>query len=299
MTDVPPTKTNGTSGTSGTTLIIKQNSGPAADNGNWTNGTTSAAPGPAAPAVVPLVPSPDKRTGPQKTNNFNAVPLVPLVPPENGSNSPDLFAAFEAIFAALETRETVSEPEDDDGEHFETTDTTAAALAPDLDDFAERAAIREFDGGEDRAAAEHAAAVEQGYSNPAALYAAATRYWRRKLEVFAAMFLLDGSLDICGQARITNALRFVDEGGAERALALGWPELELFGVDPQAPWECLDRMGAAYRAGPVMSISTSKIDYLGNPTLWIAQQADGAVWPWEIPPGQPDELQTLGLGCGE
>ena len=80
---------------------------------------------------------------------------------------------------------------------------------PDMDTFAERAAIHEFAGGEDLAAAERAAAAEQGYSNPADLYAATTRYWRRKLEVVAGMLPLDSSLDLCGQARITNALRFV------------------------------------------------------------------------------------------
>ena len=81
-----------------------------------------------------------------------------------------------------------------------------------------------------------------------------------------------------------------EPGGAEQALELGWPELELFGVGPKSPWDCVDRMGAAYRAGPMMSICASKIVYLGNQTLWIAQQADGAVWPWEISLGQPDDL---------
>ena len=285
MINAPSTKTAGTNGTNGTTLISNENSGLAVGSRTGTNGTASATNSPRAQAMVPVVPPQGKRTGPQKANNFNAVPLVPLVPPENGNSTPDLFAAFEAIFAAAETRETVPEPKEGRCECFETADAFVVVASPDLDAFAERAAIRGYDGGEDRGTAERAAAAEQGYSDPASIYAAATRSWRRKLEIVAGTLFSCSSFDPRGQVCIRNALRFFAEGSAGRALALGWPELELFGVDPRTPCGCLDRLGAAYRAGPVIAICASKIIYSDNQTLWIAQQADGAVWPWEILPG--------------
>ena len=149
MTDAAPMKRNGTSGTSGTALIGNDYPGPVGEDANGTSGTGTAPTGPAGQAVVPLVPLGDGRTGPEKPSNFNAVPLVPLVPLQNGEGAPDLLAAFEAMFAAIETR------------------GTANRLEEGGDAFEERAAIREHDGGETREEAERAAVAEHGFADPA------------------------------------------------------------------------------------------------------------------------------------
>ena len=152
MTDAARSKMDGTSGTRGTALMCKVNPGPVGDGVNGTSGTGTAATGTARQAVVPLVPLGDGRTGPEKPSVFRAVPLVPLVPLQNGQGAPDLLAAFEAMFAAVDTPETLAEH--DAGR----------------DAFEERAAIREHDGGETREEAERAAAGEHGFADPAEFY---------------------------------------------------------------------------------------------------------------------------------
>ena len=81
---------------------------------------------------------------------------------------------------------------------------------------------------------------------------------------------------------IASALRFILAGWAEQALALGWTELELVGADPQAPWERLDRRGAAYSELTVVAITAEHIIYEGRARRRRGSQADGARLPWKL-----------------
>lgn len=153
-----------------------------------------------------------------------------------------------------------------------------AFAAPDLDAFEERAAIAEHDGGLPRAEAEQLAVGALGFADQATLYAAAAEGWRRKLKTLA---LCEPSPR--GQDAIAAALRFIADGWAEKAVALGWPELEMFGTDPRAPWERLDRMGAAYSAFTPCAVTAEAIVYRGAGARpmrrWRASQANGARLP--------------------
>lgn len=83
--------------------------------------------------------------------------------------------------------------------------------------------------------------------------------------------------------RIEAALRFLNDGWAEKALALGWTELELFGVDPRASWTRLDRMGAAYSPFEPSEVNAETIVYPGTGSQpmrhWRGAQAVGAELP--------------------
>lgn len=158
--------------------------------------------------------------------------------------------------------------------------TFATAQAPDLDAFEERAATAQHDGGLTRAQAEALAAQDQGCESAEALCAAAVLAWRAHLEA-----LHRAERAPRGRDCIAQALRFIADGWAEKAAALGWPELELFGADPRAPWERLDRMGAAYSAFTPCAVTAETIVYPGSGARpmrrWRASQADGARLPWE------------------
>lgn len=155
----------------------------------------------------------------------------------------------------------------------------ATAPPPDLDAFEERAAITQHDGGLSREQAERLAAEAQGYPKVADFYAAAADGWRRNLEALHCAERAPRGRDC-----IAQALRFIADGWAEKAAALGWPELELFGVDPRAPWERLHRMGAAYSAFTPGAVTAETIVYPGSGARpmrrWRASQADGARLPW-------------------
>lgn len=178
---------------------------------------------------------------------------------------------------------------------FANTDKTAETLAPpvlsvssvlsltpapDIDAFEERAAIAEYDRGMDRDAAERFAARAQGFESVSDLRGAAAAEWRRRLEGMAAKETSPSAL-----VRIEAALRFVADGWAEMAAALGWPELELFGADPRAPWERLDRLGAAFSRHTPGAVTAEAIIYPGTGArpmrLYRGSQADGAGLAWE------------------
>ena len=156
--------------------------------------------------------------------------------------------------------------------------------AADLDAFEERAAIMEVDGGLPRANAERAAAEAQGFADAAALYAAAAGGWQRKLKALA---LREKSQ--LGRDCISAALRFIAEGWAAKAAALGWPEIELFGADPRAPWERVDRLGAAFSPFTPGAMTAECIAYPGTGARpmrrWRATLADDAVLAWEAAGG--------------
>ena len=86
------------------------------------------------------------------------------------------------------------------------------------DEHEERAAIIEYDGGAPRAWAEGFARLDP--SKPPADMP--QRRWLR-------------FIDDCG--------RFLDDGGAGRAMALGWGPLDLFGCDRERPFARADHMG--------------------------------------------------------
>jgi hypothetical protein len=125
------------------------------------------------------------------------------------------------------------------------------------------------------------AAGALGFADPAALYAAAADGWRGKLEALAATLSPKRAADARGLDCIAAALRFIAEGWAEKAVALGWGELELFGADPRAPWERLDRLGAAYSPFTVQDVDAERILYAPAMRRLRASQADGAALPWE------------------
>lgn len=223
-----------------------------------TTGTTTAL----TSSPVPLVPVPFCRVGPQKPNDYRLVPPVPLVPVGNVGPAV-LAAAFETAFAIAEPhQQEVREP------------------APDLDAFEERAAIAEHNGGLGRSEAEALAASEQGFETPADLVSAAVAGWRVRLEA-----LVRTETSPRGRDCIAQALRFIADGWAGTAALLGWSELELFGADPCAPWERLDRLGAAYSMFTPGAVTADTIIYPGTGSTpmrrYRGSQADGAHLTWE------------------
>jgi hypothetical protein len=148
-------------------------------------------------------------------------------------------------------------------------------FAPDLDAFAERAAIAEHDGGLTRPAAERLAAREQGFADPAALRAAAVECWGVALDGLAAH-----ETSPRGRACIRNAQRFVASSWAAQAAALGWSEVEMFGLCPAAPWAHRDRMGAAWLGGDVAAVTAECVTLVSGLRVWRASQANGLRVPW-------------------
>jgi hypothetical protein len=80
-------------------------------------------------------------------------------------------------------------------------------------------------------------------------------------------------------------LAFIEDGWALEALRLGWSELELVGTCPVAPWERLDRLGAAYAEGRVIALTPEAVFYRSSDKMLLrllrASQANGARLPWE------------------
>lgn len=148
-------------------------------------------------------------------------------------------------------------------------------FAPDLDAFAERAAIAEYDGSLSRSAAEWLAAQEQGFADPVALRAAAVTWWREALDGLAAH-----ETSPCRRAWIRNAQRFVAGGWGAQAAALGWTEPELFGLCPVAPWARPDRMGAAWLGRDVAAVTAECIRLASGLRVWRATRVNGLRVPW-------------------
>lgn len=126
--------------------------------------------------------------------------------------------------------------------------------------------------------AEQMAANAQGFKDAAAIYAKAAEGWRRNLGALAGR-----ESSKRGSDAISAARRFVRDGWGEKAAALRWSEIELFGADPCEPWERLDRIGAAYITFTPHAVAADRIKFFGSSpcpmTLWRGAQADGAVLP--------------------
>lgn len=204
------------------------------------------------------------------------VPLVPQIPPKTRGHVPDLLAAFEAIFTAAAVSAGSRAPDQSD---LSAETNALAVTTPDLDAFDERAAIAEHEGGLTREAAERLAASEQGFAHAADLRAAAVAGWATALAHIA-----DSTTDPMGRACIEAALAFIRAGWAETALAAGWTEVELIGLDPTTPWEHVNRMGAAYVLSTPTDVTAKAIVYAGPATrpscLPRGLQAPGAIVPW-------------------
>lgn len=145
--------------------------------------------------------------------------------------------------------------------------------------FEERAAIAEHDGGQPRQAAEAMAAREQGFEDAADLHHAAVERWRAEIDRLAAL----GAIDMDGAEPIKRAQAFIAEGWALQAARLGWDELDLFGVCPRAPWQRLDRKGAAF-GGAAQAVSEAAVTYVGGLRRYRVNinNDGGAVPVWKL-----------------
>ncbi len=155
----------------------------------------------------------------------------------------------------------------------------AALAAPDPDAFEERAAIIEHDAGLPRQDAETLAAQEQGRADANSLHSDVVQRWAAEIERLAKLPAVSPE----GTKALKRARVFISEGWALLAARLGWDEIELFGVCPRAPWQRLDRKGAAF-GGAVQVVSQDAVAYVGGLRRYRAQVNNdgGAVLIWEL-----------------
>ena len=154
-----------------------------------------------------------------------------------------------------------------------------AHVAPDPDAFQERSAIIEFDGGQPRREAETLAAQEQGFADADSLHGELVRRWAAEIERLATLPAVTPE----GSEALRRARAFIAEGWALQAVRLGWGEVELFGICPRAPWQRLDRTGAAF-GGAVQVVTQEAVAYVGGLRRYRAQVNNdgGAVLIWEL-----------------
>ncbi len=150
---------------------------------------------------------------------------------------------------------------------------------PDPDAFEERSAIIEFDAGLPRQEAETLAAQEQGYDNADSLHGESVRRWAAEIERLGNLPAVSPD----GAAALKRAQAFINDGWALQAARLGWGEAELFGVCPRAPWQRLDRKGAAF-GGAVQAITQEAVAYVGGLRRYraIINNDGGAVPIWDL-----------------
>ncbi len=150
---------------------------------------------------------------------------------------------------------------------------------PDPDAFEERSAIIEYDGGLPRQEAETLAAQEQGYDDTGSLHGEIAQRWATELGLLAKLRAVSPD----SAKALKSARAFISEGWALQAARLGWDEVELFGVCPRAPWQRLDRKGAAF-GGAVQAITQDSMIYVGGLRRYrsIINNDGGAVPIWEL-----------------
>ena len=155
--------------------------------------------------------------------------------------------------------------------------------APDPDAFEERAAIIEHDAGLPRQEAETLAAQEQGHADAGSFHSDVVGRWAAEIERLATLPAVSPD----GAQALKRARAFIREGWALQAARLGWDEVELFGVCPVAPWQRLDRKGAAF-GGAVQAVTAEAMTYIGGLRRYRAQANDGgAVLLWELAQDAP------------
>jgi hypothetical protein len=148
-------------------------------------------------------------------------------------------------------------------------DVISLLQAADEAAFSERAAALEHDEGLPRSEAERLAANEQGFATPEALLAAVASGWAEHLRRLQAP-----ERSPRGRQCIAAAVAFIEHGWALEALRCGWSELELVGACPFAPWERLDRLGAAYSMFTPIEVTAEAILYRSSGctcTKWMAR----------------------------
>ena len=91
-----------------------------------------------------------------------------------------------------------------------------------------------------------------------------------------------------GAAALERVQAFITEGWSLQAARLGWDDVELFGVCPRAPWQRLDRKGAAF-GGAVQAVTAEAVTYVGGLRRYRAQVNNdgGAVLIWDLAQDNP------------
>ena len=162
--------------------------------------------------------------------------------------------------------------------------TNTLSQPVDPDDFEERAGIIEHDGGLPRQEAETLAAQEQGHADADSLHRESVGRWAAEIERLATLPAISPD----GAEALKRARAFIAEGWALQAARFGWDEVELFGVCPVAPWQRLDRKGAAF-GGAVKAVTQEAMVYVGGLRRYRAMVNNdgGAVLIWELPQSNP------------
>lgn len=153
------------------------------------------------------------------------------------------------------------------------------AEAVDINSFQERAAIREHDGEQPRREAETRAAQELGFTDVHDLHGATVSRWAAEIDRLAELRAVDPK----GAETLRRAQAFIREGWALQAARLGWDECQLFGVCPHAPWQRLDRKGAAF-GGAVRTVTQEAVTYACGLRRYRAtvNNDGGAVPVWQL-----------------
>ena len=107
--------------------------------------------------------------------------------------------------------------------------------------------------------AETLAAREQGFDDVDSLHRESVGRWAAEIERLATLPAVSPE----GAKALKRAQVFIAEGWALQAARLGWDEVELFGVCPRAPWQHLDRKGAAF-AGAGQAVTQEAVTYVGG-----------------------------------
>ncbi len=159
-----------------------------------------------------------------------------------------------------------------------------ALTASDPDEFEERAGIIEHDGGLPRQEAEALAAQEQGFDDADSLHRESVGRWAAEIERLATLPAISPD----GAEALKRARAFIAEGWALQAARFGWDEVELFGVCPVAPWQRLDRKGAAF-GGAVKAVTQEAMVYVGGLRRYRAQVNNdgGATLIWGLAQDNP------------
>ena len=123
------------------------------------------------------------------------------------------------------------------------------------------------------------AAQERGFSDASSLHRELVARWASEIEQLATLPVVSPD----GAEALKRARAFIRKGWALQAVRLGWGEVELFGVCPRAPWQRLDRKGAAF-GGAVQAVTQDAVAYVGGLRRYLAQvNNDGGAIPiWEL-----------------
>jgi len=127
--------------------------------------------------------------------------------------------------------------------------------------------------------AETLAAQEQGHADADSLHQETVDRWATEIERLVKIPAVSPE----GTEALKRAQMFINDGWALQAARLGWDEVELFGVCPVAPWQRLDRKGAAF-GGAVQVVTQEAVAYVGGLRRYRAQVNNdgGAVLIWEL-----------------